>query len=262
MTAIRSPSRDWAIITGASSGIGKAFAESFAQKGVNVVMTARSGVALASIATHLEKTYEIKTLIYAADLKDYQKAEGLVQTVEDANIRIKYLVNNAGFGLRGKFTETQWDSESAMIDLNTRTLTYLCKEYARRFKDQNAGHILNVASTAAFFAGPNMAVYFATKAYVLNLSRALHEELSGSNITVTALCPGPTDTGFAESAKTAGTGFFKGGLASAEQVAEYGVRAMLRGKRIAIPGIRNKLVVFIGRLMPRRLTAKYIASRQ
>jgi short-subunit dehydrogenase len=230
--------RDWAVITGATGGIGQEFAKLFAADGINLVLTARSGTALASLVTELEHNYGIKTLVYAGDLTDLDTAKQFVAVVADAHIRVKYLINNAGFGLYGPFSLNHWATEHEMIDVNVVALTFLTKAFILMMKRQKYGRIVNLASTAAFYPGPNMAVYYATKAYVLSLSVALNEELIGTDIRVTTLCPGPTKTNFAEAASATKTALFRGRLTSPERVASYGYRAMQRGKAVAIAHFR------------------------
>lgn len=255
-------SRDWAVITGASSGIGQAFAERFAADGINLVLTARSSQILTTTAARLEKDFGVKTIIFVADLTDFETAKKLVQVVEHAKIRVKYLINNAGFGQYGAFLMTEWEREQAMIDLNITALTYLAKRFALSMKLESEAYIVNLASVAAFFPGPNMAVYYASKAYVLHLSEALSQELSGTGVHVMALCPGPTATKFSQAASAETTTLFKGNLPSAKQVVAYGYRAMKKGKKVAIYGWRNRLGIFMVRLMPRTVVTKLVARFQ
>lgn len=257
-----SASRDWAVVTGASSGIGREFAKLFAQDGINLVLTARRGQALASLAAELEHAHDIKTLVYAGDLSDLDSVETLLGVVEEANIRVKYLINNAGFGNYAPFTLSKWEVERGMIGVNIMALTYLSKEFARRMRKQKFGHIVNLGSLASFIPGPNMAVYYATKAYVLSLSEALHEELRGTGVTVTALCPGPTSTSFAENAQAAGTRVFRGNVSTAEQVAKFGYKAMNAGRPVAIPSVAARFGIWFSRLLPRSVVPKIVNKIQ
>ncbi|MDB5185513.1 MAG: Short-chain dehydrogenase [Candidatus Saccharibacteria bacterium] len=251
--------RDWAVVTGASSGIGKAFAAVFAKNGINLVLTARDGARLASLAIEFERDYGIKTVIYAGDLSTSRGIKGLVDAVQESKIRVKYLVNNAGFGLYGDFVGTPWMVEKSMIELNIAAVTYLTKVFAELMKERGQGHILNVASTAAFFSGPKMAVYYATKAYVLHFSEAVNQELKGSGVTVTAYCPGPTATNFASVAQAGETKLFTRNLPTADAVAGYGFKAMQAGRAVAIYGWRNKLAILLARFIPRSLLVRIIA---
>lgn len=251
--------QEWALVTGASSGIGKAFTELFALNGINVVLAARDKQALTLLASHLEKNYGIKTLLFAGDLSTETELQKLTASIDRAKLRVTYLINSAGFGLYGPLLTTDWERERDMIKLNDIALTYLNKHFAHLMKQEGRGYIVNLASLAAFFPGPNMAVYYASKAYVLHLSEALAEELSGTGVFVTALCPGPTASGFAQTAKAADSSFFRGRLPLADDVARFGYKAMLSGKRVAIHGWRNKLTVFVIRFIPRRLAAHLVA---
>jgi short-subunit dehydrogenase len=184
-------------------------------------------------------------------------AKELFDFLHNENIPIEVLVNNAGFGLGGEFSETELARELEMIQVNIGALTHLTKLFLPPMVRARTGRILNVASTAAFQPGPLMAVYYATKAYVLSFSQALAEELRNTGVTVTALCPGPTQTDFAEAAQMTNSRLFTTfGVADADDVARYGVRSMLRGKRLAIPGIRNKVLAQANRIAPRALSAK------
>jgi short-subunit dehydrogenase len=174
--------------------------------------------------------------------------------VTNAGLRVDILVNNAGSGLGGAFAETDLATELRMINLNVTALTHLTKLFLPGMLERGAGRILNVASTAAFVPGPFMAVYYATKAYVLSFSEALAEELTGTGVTVTALCPGPTATGFQSAARIEGARLFRmPGVSDAATVARLGFSGLMRGKRIVIPGLLNKLLPQIVRVSPRRL---------
>ncbi len=252
----------WAIITGASGGIGRAFAEIFAKQGVNLYITARDKKALDSCAKDWTATYKIKVEVFAGDLSDQSAVQALIQKVEACNTSVDYLVNNAGFGEYGEFTETDPVREQQMILLNIAALTSLTKHFGSVMKMQGHGRIVNVASIAAFLSGPYMAVYYATKAYVLHYSEAVHEELQGSGVGVTVLCPGPTQTGFATAAHAENASIFKGTLPTAEEVAQYGYASMMAGKHIAVHGLRNKVLISTIRFTPRRLLTRMVARTQ
>lgn len=242
-----------ALITGASSGIGRSIAEHFARDGVNLIISARNRTALEDLARQWRQQYRIDVTVLAADLAQPGAAHALYREIEQRGAQIDYLVNNAGYGSFGLFAESPLDYELAMMRLNMETLTVLSKLLlpsliARR------GKILNVASTAAFQPGPYMAVYFATKAYVLSFSEALAAELADSGVTVTALCPGPTESGFQDKAAMHHSAAVNGKrLPSAEAVAHAGYRAMLAGKRVYIHGTFNCLMAQSVRFTPRRL---------
>lgn len=255
--------QEWAIVTGASSGIGKEFAHILAEHGVNLVIAARNENALVSLAEELSKKRKIKVIVFPGDLSQQSVVIDFIKFVEKSKVNPEYLINNAGFGDFGHFTETSWAKEEKMIDLNIKTLTYLTKIYATKMKKMGSGRIVNVASTAAFQPGPMMAIYFATKAYVLHFSEAIAEELVGSGVTITALCPGPTESNFWRSAgKTSGLSFVPGSMPSSRVVAEYGYLAMMKGKRVAVQGFSNQLGAFFVRFFPRQLITRLIYSGQ
>jgi short-subunit dehydrogenase len=249
--------RKTALITGGSGGIGLEIAKVLARRGFNLVLVARNRDALEAAAGQIEGTNTVSVHVLAADLRRRESPEAIFDFLRGENIPIDVLVNNAGFGLGGEFAETELTRELEMIQVNIAALTHLTKLFLPAMIKRRSGRILNVASTAAFQPGPLMAVYYATKAYVLSFSEALAEELRNAGVTVTALCPGPTRTEFAEEAQVGTSRLFTAfGMADAADVAEFGVSAMLHGRRVAIPGIRNKIVAQANRLAPRALSAK------
>lgn len=249
--------RPTALVTGGSGGIGLEIAKVLARKGFDLVLVARRRDTLEAAAGQLEGKFDIKAHVFAADLRRREAPEQIFDFLRNENISIDALVNNAGFGLGGEFTETEVERELEMIQVNIAALTHLTKLFLPPMVKQRSGRILNVASTAAFQPGPLMAVYYATKAYVLSFSQALAEELRNTGVTVTALCPGPTQTDFADAAQMTNSRLFTTfGVADADDVARYGVDAMLNGKRIAIPGIRNKVLAQANRLAPRALSTR------
>ncbi|QNF31754.1 SDR family oxidoreductase [Adhaeribacter swui] len=243
-----------ALITGASGGIGYEFAKLFAQRQHNLVLVARSEAKLNQIAGELQSAYHVQVTVVAQDLSQPQAATIVYASLKARNIDVDYLVNNAGFGDFGFFVETNWAKEEQMINLNITALTHFTKLFVRDMVERRRGRILNIASTAAFQPGPLMAVYFATKAYVLSFSEAIANELQGTGITVTALCPGPTESGFLQAAALEESKLFKGKkISSAAEVAAYGYRAFMAGKTVAIPGFRNWLLANSARFVPRKL---------
>ena len=260
-TAMSSPtngvSRRTALVTGGSGGIGLELAKVLARNGFDIVLVARTRDTLEAAAGQLEGKYEVNVHVFAADLRRPEAPESIFDFLRNENIPVDILVNNAGFGLGGEFAETDLDRELEMIQVNIAAPTHLTKLFLPAMIKRRWGRILNLASTAAFQPGPLQAVYYASKAYVLSLSEALAEELRNTGVSVTALCPGPTHTDFAS---TAGVGnsrlFTLFGVAKADDVAEYGFQAMMAGKRVAIPGFRNKLVAQANRFSPRTLSAK------
>ena len=246
-----------ALITGASSGIGLELAKIHASKGGNLVIVARSKNKLEELKANLEEKYEIQVYVIAKDLAVPNAAIDVFEETEKQGIKIDYLINNAGFGLYGKFEHTDWIKENEMIQVNITALTQFTKLYLPQMIARKNGKILNVASTAAFVPGPTMAVYCATKPYVLSFSEALNNEVSHYGISVTALCPGATESGFSLAAKADKSALFtKTKLATSMDVAEFGYKAMLKGKQVAIHGFTNKLLAFLVRFIPRNLVVK------
>jgi short-subunit dehydrogenase len=242
--------QNWTLITGASEGLGAEFARIAAKSGRNIILTARSEDKLNILANDL-RTQGNEVVVIPADLSDMTEVERLWDTAIDGR-QIDFLVNNAGLGRNGQFADGGWDRELASINVNITALTRLMKLAVAHMTANGSGRILNVASTAGFLAGPNMAVYHATKAYVLFLSEAVAEELRGTRVTVTALCPGATATSFFDSADMHDIRLLKMGLVSdAHEVAKAGWAKALGGGRISVPGFMNKLFAFAPRLMPR-----------
>jgi short-subunit dehydrogenase len=251
----------WALVTGASGGIGAAIARELAALGYDVALNARNGDALAALAAELERDHPIRTRVLAADLGAPGAADALADALIAEGIAPTVLVNNAGFGVFGLYRDTDGAREQAMIDLNISALSRLSKRLLPGMLTIGRGRILNVASTAAFQPGPYMAVYYATKAYVLSYSEALAEELSGTGVSVTALCPGPTASSFQDQAAMHDSALVKGKrMPSAADVAAYGVRAMQRGQRVAIHGVQNWVLAQSVRFTPRRVTTWLVAK--
>jgi len=249
--------RQTALVTGGSGGIGLELAKVLARNGFDLVLVARKRDTLEAAAGQLEGKFDVKAHVFAADLRRREAPEAIFDFLLNENIPVEVLVNNAGFGLGGEFAETELRLELEMIQVNIAALTHLTKLFLPAMIKRRSGRVLNLASTAAFQPGPLMAVYYATKAYVLSFSEALAEELRNTGVTVTALCPGPTQTDFAESAQISTSRLFSTfGIADAADVAKYGFDAMMHGKRLAIPGIRNKIVAQANRFAPRTFTAK------
>ena len=248
-----------ALITGATSGLGYEFVKLFASDGYDLVLVARNSRKL----TEIKNTFsQVEITLIEKDLSIDGAAKEVFEEVERHGISIDILVNNAGFGLKGSFDKLDIQKQLNMIQLNTATLTELTYYFLQKMKHRNSGRILNVASTAAFQPGPLMAVYFATKAYVLSFSEALMEELSGTSVTVTALCPGATKTNFGAVANVENSKMFSQAM-SAEVVAKQGYAALMKGKRVFVPGGVNKAGVLGTKLMPRSLAAKvakYVAG--
>jgi short-subunit dehydrogenase len=246
-----------ALITGASNGIGLELARIHASKGDNLVLVARSADKLQALKAELEQQYGINVYTMSKDLSHPNSAEEVYFELKLQNIHIEYLINNAGFGDFGMFTETHWEKEHRMIDLNITTLTLFTKLFAKDMVHRKHGKIMNVASTAAFQSGPTMAVYFATKAYVLSFSEAVDNEVRPFGVSVTTLCPGATESGFQSAAAMEESKLVKGrNLPSSREVAEYGYKAMMKGKTVAIHGWLNALMANSVRFMPRSVVVK------
>ncbi|PIF02354.1 MAG: short-chain dehydrogenase [Draconibacterium sp.] len=243
--------RETALITGASGGLGKDFAQIFAQKGYNLVLIARSEEKLNNIARELEGKYKIKTTIFIQDLSEPNSASKIYTEVKNRSIHIDVLINNAGFGKIVAFVDEKLSTYTEMLNLNITTLTELTVLFLPEMIARNNGKILNVASTAAFQSLPNFGVYAATKAYVLNFTEALHYELKNTNIAVTALCPGPTLTGFAKRANAETSSLFKNAMDS-KTVAQIGYKALMNNKMTVIAGFTNKFMAYLSRLIPSR----------
>jgi len=243
-----------ALITGASKGIGYEFARILAANQYDLVLTARSEHRFFEIKQELEEKYKIKVFVVPVDLTIPHVADEIFYELSRKDMEIDVLINNAGFGEYGKFSETDWKVERQILQLNIVTLTNLTKLYVKRMLERGGGKVLNVASVAAFQPGPLMSVFFATQAYILSFSEALAYELKDSPVTVTVLCPGPTESGFQAVAHMENTRIVKNRrLQSAQEVAEYGYRAMMAGRRIAVPGLTNKILAQSSRFLPRTI---------
>ncbi len=254
--------KPFALVTGASSGIGLEIARCLVERQRSVVLAARSVDKLQGIAESLRTTSgaDVRVEVAGVDLSLRQGTDRLVDELATRGIAIDTLINNAGFGVFGKHADTSIDDEQRMIDVNITALTRLTKRLLPAMLERGHGQILNVASTAAFQPGPYMAVYYATKGYVLSYSEALAEELRGTGVTVTALCPGPTTSGFQEAAAMHDSALVKGKkLPTAQEVARYGVQAMERGKVVAIHGAKNWFLTESLRLTPRWLVRRVVA---
>lgn len=245
----------WVLITGASEGMGHEFAKRFARDGHSLILIARNESKLRQIEDQLIAENHIDVRVIPMDLSLPDSAERLKEELDRQGMPISILVNNAGFGVHGLFHESDWPDLESMLTLNTLTLTRLTHLLLPAMIEKKYGRILNVASTAAFQPGPLMACYFASKAYVLSFTEALAEELTGTGVSVTAFCPGPTRTRFQERSGTIYTreNYFAMDAAPAVDAA---YRGMMRGKTLVIPGFWNNLLAFLVRLTPRKTAAK------
>ena len=244
--------RPTALVTGASGGIGLELARLFAKGGHDLILTARNETKLGELAQYLGGMYHGRVEIIAADLTDPDVPEAIMGEVATRGLTVDALVNNAGFGFRGTFQTMEPQRALDMIQVNITALTQLTRLALPGMVEKKRGRILNVASTAGFVPGPLMAVYYASKAYVLSFSEALRNELQGTGVTVTALCPGPTKTGFADAAGMGGSNLFETpGVMGAAPVAEAGYRGLMGGKTVVIPGLQNKTLIQAIRVSPR-----------
>lgn len=247
----------YTLITGASAGLGTVFAERLAAEGRDLLLVARRRERLEALAERLHREHGVAVEIMPADLAAPDVPARIMTTVEERGWTLEGLVNNAGFGARGRFDALPLDRQLAMIQLNVNALTELTGRCTPELREADRPFIINVASLAAWQAGPNMAVYYATKAFVLSFSEALHEELAGDGIRVSALCPGATDTEFAEQAELTDSRMFRAGTQSADEVVRTSLRGL--GRAIVIPGLRSRIMAFFTRLVPRR-TSRRIAG--
>jgi short-subunit dehydrogenase len=251
-----------ALITGASEGIGYELAKCFARHKHHLVLVARREEKLERLATEISSAYGVRVSWIAQDLSDPDSAPNVRKRVQESGLAIDFLVNNAGVGTYGLFAETDLERELRMMQLNMVSLTALTKLFLPGMLKRRRGGILNVASTAAFQPGPLMAVYYASKAYVLSFSEALANELTGTGVSVSVLCPGPTWSGFQKSAGMDASKLFRSGVMKASDVAETAYREFMKGKTTIIPGFRNKILAFSVRLGPRKLLPTIVRLMQ
>lgn len=237
-----------ALITGASSGIGASFARVLSELGYDLILVARRKTNL----NELKKELKTKVKVVPLDLSDMDNVEYLCEQLSSEDIDI--VINNAGFGLFGNFYETDMEREMKMIDLNIKAVHYITKKFLIKFKEKDSGYILNVASSAAFMAGPKLSTYYATKNYVARLTEAIYEELrrENSNVHVSALCPGPVDTEFNKVAH----GEFKTKSLTPDYVARYAINKMFKNKLLIVPGFKIKCAVFATRIFPKKFLLK------
>ena len=250
------------LITGASSGIGLELAKIHASKGNNVILVARRKDRLTSLAEEIESTHQVKTWVYEADLGNHKEVEQLIAWTKEQGIFVNYLFNNAGFGGWGKFADRITADDTQMIAVNVQALTTLSHAYLPAMIEKGEGRILNTASTAGFIPGPLQATYFATKAFVVSLTKATHFELRNTPVTVTALCPGPVKTEFEFAAGMGNSKMFEQG-ATAYDTALRGYYAMMKGKAIIITDLRvNFLVKYLAPFVPDRFVLKMVEKMQ
>ena len=252
--------RETALITGASGGIGEALSKIFASRNYDLVLAARSGQKLSRLAAQLAEQHRVRAEPVSVDLAASAGSEQLLSFLQARSIQVDVLVNNAGFGAFGPFAESDLREQLGQVQVNVVALTHLTRELLPGMIRRGRGRILNVASTAAFQPGPMMAVYYATKAYVLSFSEALWNELDGTGVTVTCLCPGPTRTDFMARARMGNPSVLAKSrvMMDADEVARRGFEGLQKGRRLVIPGLLNKILAHSTRLGSRGLSARVV----
>ncbi|MCQ2085278.1 MAG: SDR family oxidoreductase, partial [archaeon] len=249
-----------AVVTGASNGIGLELSKILAREGYDLVLAARSTDKLERLRDEILSIHNVNITVVTADLTLEEDRLKLMDSVPGD---IDILVNNAGFGDYGLYAECDWKKQERMVNLNVLALSHLTHMVLPRMIARKSGRILNVGSVASFQPGPLMSTYYATKAYVLSMTEALSVELKGTGVTITALCPGPVNTGFTEAANVVGVSLFKKSSgADARDVAEIGYRAMMKGKVIAINRFVLKLLVVCEKILPRSMVRKIVYNIQ
>lgn len=242
------------LITGTTSGIGKAFAEKFASMGNSIILVSRNEEKLKRQQSDLQNHYHTAVKYIACELTQLNAVDLIFEKLNNWQVSVDFLVNNAGFNECGLFTNTNMEQEMKMIDLHIRFITQLTKRILPMMKKNNYGRIVNVGSTGSFIPSPSDAVYSATKAYVMSFSNALYGELKRTDVKITLLCPGATETEFAVKANIQDTMLFKYAVMKPERVVEIAYPKLMKGKRLVIPGIYNKLLVFFSRILPVEVT--------
>lgn len=245
----------WALITGATGGLGRAFAGSLARRGYDLVLTARNGDALEALAADLRSRHGGQVIVNVADLAEPEACLRLKQAIDARGIVIETLVANAGYGVQGRLVARPREAELGMVAVNVRALTDLTHLFASAMAERGGGHILLVASTAAYQPIPGYAVYAASKAYVLAFGHALHRELARRKVVVTVTCPGPTETPFWERAGHRLNRMASAVLMTPDAVAEISLDALYAARSSVVPGLANRLITLSTRLLPRSLLA-------
>ena len=251
--------KETVLVTGASSGIGLALAKCFAADRSNLILAARNTAALETLAAELRREHAIEVHVITADLARPESPRAIFDELQGRGATVDVLVNNAGFGLHGSFVELPLVRQLEIIQVNLAALVALTGLFLPGMVQRRRGGILNVGSVAGFIPGPNMAVYYASKAFVQSFSEALFEELRGSGVSVTNLCPGPTESNFTRVARSYQTRELQAAKMSAAEVADAGHRAFRDGHCVQVPGMKNKLLVQLARVLPRATIRKGVA---
>lgn len=250
--------KKYTLITGGSEGIGFELAKLFAINKHNLIIVARNKNKLEIVKKQLEKDYQISVEIIQCDLFVDKECEKIIKIVEEKNLIVDNLINNAGVGSFGFFHEAEDGFEEKLININIIALTNLTKYFLKKMIERSDGGILNVASTAAFVGGPKMSMYYSSKAYVLSLTEALYEEVKKHGIRVSCLCPGPVKTSFQQKSGIKKSENAKNYLMNPDEVAQYAYKKFFKGKVIIIPGYKNKILVLVNKFIPRSLSRKII----
>lgn len=243
-----------ALITGASSGLGVAFAKDLAARGCNLILVARRDDLLRNVQREISDRYKVEVEIVSMDLSAAESPTALYEQIKKAGRAVDVLVNNAGFGVYGEFKDVSWEKEKEMLDLNMITVTHLTKLFLSDMLDRNFGYILNVASTGAYQATPLYAIYSATKSFVLLFSEALNYELKNTNVKCTVLSPGVTETEFHKVAGQPYGWYHRVTMMKSEDVAQIGIESMLKGKPSLVAGLMNAITIWLNRFSPRSLS--------
>lgn len=252
----------YALITGATSGIGLELALNFARDQINVILVARNEERLEKVREKILAEYDVDVVVIPKDLTQDEAPLEIYNEVKKRDLDVDYLINNAGFGTFGRFKDLDVDRAKDLVKLNVLSLLEMNKRFVPDMVERQFGYIMNVASLAAFMPGPIMANYYASKAYVLSLSEAMHEELKEEGIKVTALCPGPVKTNFQETAKMKKSEGLNTFMLEAKKVADVGYLGLWRGKAVVIPGTVEKLVPLLIKFMPRCMVRKISMKTQ
>lgn len=253
-------SEGFALVTGASAGLGHALCQQFAKHKIGVIAVARREDRLQALCQELEAQHGTTNHALAADLSSREGVEKLVKALESLGLDIFYLVNNAGIAQQGRFDQVDFEREMAIVQVNVAAVVHLCRALVPGMIQRGGGHILNISSTAGFQAGPYMSSYYASKAFVTTFSEGLAYELADQNVYVTAACPGPIHTEFAQSAGTQDSNLFhSGGVSSAQEVAKMAFDAMMKKRRMEVLGLRNKMLALGSRLGPRSAAIRIAA---
>ncbi len=248
----------YALVTGASSGIGYELAKLFAKDGKNIIVVARSQGKLEDLKAEIESKYGTNVMVLVKDLADPNAPQEIYSELEKENINVDVLVNNAGFGVYGMFAETDWEREAEMIQVNITSLTHLTKLFLKKMLENGTGKIMNVASTIAFVPGPLFSIYAASKAYVLHFSEALANEVKGTGVSVFCFCPGATGSLFWERADAEQSRVGKSRLMDSAKAARIGYTALKKGKVTSIAGLTQKMAIFSTRFAPRNVQIKMV----